>query len=67
MYYIVVEVTMNMAEFGSRRSQHSQNINFEPIISRLEIDIFLLRPSVKSVSYICKIQLKKKKVGYIDA
>ena len=30
--YIVVEVTMNMAEYGSRRSEQPQNVIFEPII-----------------------------------
>ena len=38
--YIVVEVTMNMAEYGSRRSQQPANVNFEPIIRGLKSDIF---------------------------
>ena len=38
--YMVVEVTMNMAEYGSRRSQQSENVNSEPIIRGLKSDIF---------------------------
>ena len=38
--YIVVEVTMNMAKYGSRRSQQPENVNFEPIIRGLKSDIF---------------------------
>ena len=34
------------------------NVNFEQIIRGLKSDVFL---SVKSVSYICRIQLQKKK------
>ena len=30
--YIVVEVTTNMAEYGSHQSQQPENVNFEPII-----------------------------------
>ena len=37
---IVVEVTLNRAEYGSRRSQQPKNVNFEPIISGLKSDIF---------------------------
>ena len=29
---ILVKVTMNMAKYGSRRSQQPENVNFEPII-----------------------------------
>ena len=38
--YIVVEMTMNMAKYGSRRSQQPENVNFEPIIRGLKSDIF---------------------------
>ena len=31
---------MNIAEYGSRRSQQPKNVNFEPIIRRLKIDLF---------------------------
>ena len=34
------EVTMNMAKYGSRRSQQPENVNFEPIIRGLKSDIF---------------------------
>ena len=37
--YIVVEVTTNMAEYGSHQSQQPENVNFEPIIF-LIYDIF---------------------------
>ena len=30
---IVVEVTMNMAEYGSQRSDQTENVNSEPIIN----------------------------------
>ena len=30
---------MNMAEYGSRRSEQPQNVNFEPIIRGLKNDI----------------------------
>ena len=40
MLYIVVEVTMNMAKYGSRRSQQPENVNFEPIIKGLKSDVF---------------------------
>ena len=38
--YIVVDVTMNMAEYGGQRSQQPANVNFEPIIRGLQSDIF---------------------------
>ena len=38
--YIVVEVTMNMAEYGSRRPQQPAKVNFEPIIRGLKSEIF---------------------------
>ena len=38
--YLVVELTMNMAEYGSRRSKQHKNVNFEPIIRGLKSDIF---------------------------
>ena len=34
-----IEVTLNMAEYGSRRSQQLKNVNSEPIIG-LQSDIF---------------------------
>ena len=42
LYYVYVEngITMNMAEYGSRRSEQPQNVIFEPIIRRLKSDIF---------------------------
>ena len=47
--YIVVEVTLNRAKYGSQRSDQPDNFNFEPIIRALKSDIFWLGPSVKSV------------------
>ena len=38
--FIVVEVTMNVAEYGSQRSDQPENVNFEPIIRGLKSDIF---------------------------
>ena len=38
--YIAVEVTMNMARYGSRQSQQPENVNFEPIIRELKSDVF---------------------------
>ena len=38
--YIVVEVTMNMTEYGSRWSQQAANVNFEPIITGLRSENF---------------------------
>ena len=38
--YIVVEVTMNMAKYGSRQSQQPENVNFGPIIRGLKSEIF---------------------------
>ena len=35
---IVVEVTMNLARYGSRRSQQPENVNFEPNIRGLKSD-----------------------------
>ena len=49
--YAEVEVTMNMAKYGSQRPEQPENVNFEPIIRRLKKRYFLLGPSVKSVSY----------------
>ena len=37
--FIVVEVTMNVAEYGSRRLQQPENVNCEPIIRGLKSDI----------------------------
>ena len=37
---IVVEVNMDMADYGSRRSQQPENVNFEPNIRGLKSDIF---------------------------
>ena len=31
---------MNMAKYGSRRSQQPENVNFEPIIRGLKSDTF---------------------------
>ena len=58
--YIVDEVTMNMAEYGSWRSQQSANVNFDPIIRGLKRDIFVW-DQVYNPFHICKIQLQKKK------
>ena len=58
--YIVDEVTMNMAEYGSWRSQQSANVNFDPIIWGLKRDIFVW-DQVYNPFHICKIQLQKKK------
>ena len=49
--YIVVDVTMAMAEYGSQRSDQPENVNFEPIIRGLKV-IFFLGPSVNSISYM---------------
>ena len=38
--YIVVEVTVNRAQYGSQQSDQPKNSNFEPIIRRLKSDIF---------------------------
>ena len=38
--HIIVEVTMNMAEYGSRRSQQPENVNLEPIVRGLKNDNF---------------------------
>ena len=55
---------MNMAKqlAVSGRSCRRMSI-FEPIKRRLQNDIFSMGPSVKSVSYICRIQLQKKNWG----
>ena len=37
---IVVEVTMNMTEYGSQRPDKPENANFEQIIKGLKSDIF---------------------------
>ena len=37
---IVVQVTLNMAEYGSQRPDQPENVNFEPIIRGLKSDIF---------------------------
>ena len=50
---------MNMAEYGSQRWEQPENVNFESIIIGLKIDI-LLRPRVKSVSYV-RFNCKRKK------
>ena len=60
--YAEVEVTMNMAKYGSQRSQQPDDVNFEPIIRGLKSDIFdwgqVLNPF-----HICMIQLQKKNWG----
>ena len=38
--YIAVGVTMNMAEYGSQRSEQPENVNFESIIIGLKSYIF---------------------------
>ena len=38
--YLVVEVSMNMAEYGSQRSDQPEKVNFEPIIRGLKNDNF---------------------------
>ena len=38
--YIVVEATLNRAEYGSQRSDLPKNVNFEPIIRGLKSDNF---------------------------
>ena len=38
--YMVVEVTLNTAEYGSQRLDQPENVNFEPIIRGLKSDIF---------------------------
>ena len=50
--YIVVEVTLNRAEYGSQWSDQPESVNFEPIIRGLKSDIYLLRPSEISVSFM---------------
>ena len=50
---------MNMAEYGSRRSEQPQNVNFEPIIKGFKNDIFDW-DRVYNPFHICKIQLQKK-------
>ena len=34
--YIVLEVTMNIAEYGSQRSEQPMNVKFDPIIRGLK-------------------------------
>ena len=53
---------MNMAVYGSRRSQQPENVNFSPIIRGLRIDIFD-RGQVLNPFYMCRIELQKKKSG----
>ena len=55
----IVEATMNMAEYGSQRSEKPQNVNFEPIIKGFKNDIFDW-DRVYNPFHICKIQLQKK-------
>ena len=62
LYIMVVEVTKNMNEYRSRRSQQPENVNFAPIIRGLRIDIFD-RGQVLNPFYMCRIELKRKKVG----
>ena len=38
--YIVVEKTLDRAEYGSQQSDQPENVNFEPIITGLKSDIF---------------------------
>ena len=40
LYIIVVEVTLNRAEYGSQRSDQPENVNFESILRGLKRDIF---------------------------
>ena len=54
---------MNMAEFGSKRSEKLQNVNFEPIIRRVKKGNFWLGPNVKSVSYIARFNCERQKWG----
>ena len=42
--YIVVALTMNLAEFGSRRLQQPANVNFEPIKRGLKSDFLFFEP-----------------------
>ena len=53
---------MNMAKYGSRKSQ--QNINFEPIIRGLKGDMFDRDQSVKSVSLIGEISQGVQSQGF---
>ena len=64
LYYIdiVVGVTLNRAEYASRRSQQPKNVNFEPIKRGLKSDIFDW-DQVLNPFHICRIQLQKKKSG----
>ena len=52
-----------MAEFGSKRSEKLQNVNFEPIIRRVKKGNFWLGPNVKSVSYIARFNCERQKWG----
>ena len=38
--YIVVEVTLNRAKYGSQQSDQPENVNFKPIVWGLKSDIF---------------------------
>ena len=39
MYIIIVEVIMNMSEYGSWRPEQRMDVNFQPIIRALKSDI----------------------------
>ena len=54
---------MNMAEYGSWRSQLLGNVNFEPIIRGFKSDIFTETKCKIGFIYVCMIQLQKKKSG----
>ena len=51
---IVVEVTLNMVEYGSQRLEQPQNVNFEPIIRGLKSDILKCKIRFIYVGFNCK-------------
>ena len=59
IYYIVVEATMDMANYGSRWSQQPEKVNFQ---EDLKV-IFLTETKCKIRFKYDTIQLQKKKVG----
>ena len=59
---IVVEVTLNKAEYGSQRSHQPVNVNFEPIIRGLKM-IFLTGTKCKTRFIYVRFNRKTKKWG----
>ena len=56
--YIVVEVTLNRAEYGSQRSDQPENVNFEPINLKVT---FLTETKCKIRLIYVRLKCKRKK------